>query len=401
MESWTRRRFLYGAGVGMAAFVAPTPLARAARAASGSDPVLVALYLRGGADGLNLVIPQGDPAYAQIRPNLGVPPAAQLPLTGFFGLNPALAALMPCWQSRDLAFVHAAGSPDPTRSHFDAQDFMETGAPGDKGRRDGWLARYLGLLASGEALSGITLAGSRARSMIGTAPSLAFSRIDDFALTGSLPEERRVALESRYALEPLSLLGQSVGDAFAALEVIEAIEASADAPYPASTLGAALRDAAALIRADVGVRVIAVNRGGWDHHVNETPRMNGVAADVADSLAAFQEDLGADADRTLTLAMTEFGRRAAENAEASTEHGHGSVMLALGGPVDGGRVLLRDGRWPGLAPADLFRGQDLAVTTDFRDVFAEILVRHMRLADADPVFPDFTPSPSDFPGLVA
>ena len=364
------------------------------------EPALVALYLRGAADGLNLVVPHADPFYYSARPTIQIPPGEELDLDGFFGLNPALSDLLPLFQSGELAILHAVGSPDPTRSHFDAQDFMEKAAPGDKSITDGWLNRYLVAAGGGDALAGISLRQTKVKALLGPAPALAFGSIGSFSFTGNYPIERRAALETRYELMSDTLLGSSVADAFSALDTIAGVPTDTDVIYPeGSALGRALKDAAALIKARIGVRIIAIDLSGWDHHTSELSRMDAVGGELAAALAAFREDLGTDSNRTLTLCMTEFGRRVAQNGGGGTDHGHGSIMLALGGGIAGGRVITKDAQWPGLAPENLWRGQDLAVTTDFRDVFAEVLRRHMGLADLAPVFPDFPVDAANFPGL--
>jgi uncharacterized protein (DUF1501 family) len=396
---FSRRDFLKQGAAGLTAFLIPNGFARRASAAT-SVPVLVILHLRGGADGLNLVVPAGDPFYYSNRPQIRVPPGSELALDGFFGLNPALGPIQPRFLSGELCVVHACGSPDPSRSHFDAQDFMDYGAPGNPAVRTGWLDRVL--LSSGESdpVAAISL-GYQAPSLFGPAPNLSMAKLADFALTGEFQSQRRAALEGRYSLEPGSLLGGSALDAFAALDRIAAIDPTTSVAYPGSTLASSLRDAAALIKADIGVRFLTVAMTGWDHHTSEVYNMGLVAADLANSLAAFYEDLGESSNATLTLCVSEFGRRVRENG-LGTDHGRGSVMLALGGGVAGGRVITRNG-WPGLAPEQLDRGQDLAVTTDFRDLFSEALHRHMGLpiADLASVFPDFSVDPSNFPGLYA
>jgi uncharacterized protein (DUF1501 family) len=212
--------------------------------------------------------------------------------------------------------------------------------------------------------------------------------------------ERRAALETRYDLMPETLLGSSVMDALSAIDVIAEVPTGTDVIYPqGSALGAALRDAAALIKAQIGVRVVAIDLGGWDHHTSELTRMQALGSDLASALAAFHADLETHSNRTLTLCMTEFGRRVEQNGGGGTDHGHGGIMLALGGGIAGGRVITKDNQWPGLAPEDRWMGQDLMVTTDFRDVFAEVLSRHMLLSNVDPVFPDFSVDPWNFPGL--
>jgi uncharacterized protein (DUF1501 family) len=402
----TRRHFLKTATVALSAFVLPRAGVRRAAAAT-HTPVLVALYLRGGADGLNLVVPAGDPVYYASRPTIGVPAGNALPLDGFFGLNPALAPLLPLYADGALAFVHAVGSPDPSRSHFDCQDFMERAAPGNRSIVDGWLARYLAVAGAGRAIAGVTLRHARAKSLQGAAPSLAFPSLGGFALSGEKVDERRAALEQRYASAGVgaagALLGQAAGLAFDAVDVLAGVTRSTAVAYPPSEVGTALADAAALVKAEIGVRAIAIDVGGWDHHTDTSVRTMEVGGDLAASLAAFHADLGAHAATTLTLAMTEFGRRVAENGGGGTDHGHAGVMMALGGGISGGRVLLAGDVWPGLAPDRLYRGQDLPVTTDFRSVFAEALHRHLLVDEGElaAILPGFTLGRGDFPGLWA
>jgi uncharacterized protein (DUF1501 family) len=277
---------------------------------------------------------------------------------------------------------------------------MEKAAPGDKSIVDGWLNRYLVAAGGGDALAGISLSRTMVKAMLGPAPSLAFSAIGAFRFTGAYQLERRAALEARYDLMPETLLGSSVMDALSAIDVIAEVPTGTDVIYPqGSVLGAALRDAAALIKAQIGVRVIAIDLGGWDHHTSELTRMQALGSELAAALAAFHADLETQSNRTLTLCMTEFGRRVEQNGGGGTDHGHGGIMLALGGGIAGGRVITKDNQWPGLAPEDRWMGQDLMVTTDFRDVFAEVLSRHMLMSDVDPVFPDFSADPWNFPGL--
>ena len=398
----TRRQLLQSAAIGLTAFLLPPSLRRAC--AAGPDPVLVTIFQRGAADGLNTVVPTGDPFYYSSRPGIQVPPGTELPLDGFFGLNPAFGDLHGLYQDGDLCFLHAAGSPDPSRSHFDAQDFMDHGAPGNKSIVDGWLNRYLGVVGSNQPIAGISLANATSPQLAGAAPTLAFASISSFALTGNWAGERRAALAARYGTASDTAVGTTVLDVLEVLDQVGGVDTSTSVVYPAgSALGAALKDAAALIRADIGVRVIAISIGGWDHHTNLVARLAALGAELSASLQAFRDDLGSDLGRTLTLAMTEFGRRIDENGGDGADHGHGGVMMAMGGGVTGGRVLLRNGVWPGLAPANRYIGEDLQVTTDFRDVLAEALNRHMGLAVASmgPIFPGFSASASRFPGLYA
>ena len=400
--SLTRRTFLKTATASLSALIAPGALlhARPARAL-GTDPVLVALYLRGGADALSLVVPHGDPAYYAARPSIRIPAGNEIDLDGFFGFHPSLAPLLPWYQSGRLALLHATGSPDGTRSHFDAQDFMEFAAPGDKTVTVGWLNRFLSAAGLTTPLSGVTLEVAAAKALAGPAGSLAIPALSRFSLSGTYTAERRQAIRAIFgqtADPSLRAMGVNSSDL---IDLIETIDGTTNVAYPGSKLALALKDLAALIKSDVGVRVAAVNHGSWDHHANHHINFPIMAADLASSLAAFATDLGSDLDRTVVLVMSEFGRRVADNGAIGCDHGHGGVMMALGGSVQGGNVLLRNATWPGLAPAQLFQGIDLAATTDFRDVFAELLDRHMGLSNLAPVFPSFSVSASNYPGLFA
>jgi uncharacterized protein (DUF1501 family) len=397
----TRRSVLKTGAIGLTAFLLPSAIGRRVHAA-GSNPVLVSIFQRGAADGLTTCVPTFDPFYYSSRPTMQVPPGTELPLgaTGF-GLYPAFAPLMPIFDAGDVALIHACGSPDPSRSHFDAQDFMDRAAPGNKSITEGWLNRWLSVAGSGEPIQGVSLRTSKAKSMLGPAASVAFESIADFALEGDSVAARRDALETRYSLLPGTTLGGSVTDAFSAVDLVASVDTTTSVVYPPGELGPVLQDAAALIKADIGIKVIAIDIGGWDHHSAQLAALDGVGGQLAASLAAFWTDLGACQSSTLTVAMTEFGRRVGENGALGTDHGHGGLMWALGGGLTGGRVVLKDDQWPGLAPANLFAGQDLAVTTDFRDVFAEILSVHMgtSLAQLAPVFPNFSVSQANLPGL--
>ena len=397
--TFTRRQFLQSTAVGMTAFMLPSWV-RSARAA-GTDPVLVTIFQRGAADGLNTVVPAGDPFYYSSRPGIQVPPGTELALDGFFGLNPAFVDLQGLYQAGDLCFLHAAGSTDPSRSHFDAQDFMDHGARQQDDRRR--LAESLPHdRRRRQPISGVSLSNATAKSLAGAAPSLAFESIAGFALTGNWATERRAALDVRYGMLAGTLIGNNVLDAFEALDLVATVNTATSVIYPnGSDLGAALKDSAALIKANIGVRVIAISIGGWDHHTNLVAQLAPLGAELSGSLKAFHDDLGSDLGRTLTLVMTEFGRRIDENGGDGTDHGHGGVMMAMGGGIAGGRVIVKDSAWPGLAPADRYIGEDLQVTTDFRDVFAEGLNRHMGLAVSGmgPIFPGFSASASRFPGL--
>lgn len=397
-----RRQFLHTATASLAALIAPGVLlkARPARAA-GTDPVIVALYLRGGCDALSLVVPNGDPAYYAARSTILVPAGTELGLDGFFGFHPSLAPLLPFYQSGRLAVLHACGSPSYSRSHFDSQDFMEFAAPDDKTVQVGWLNRFLASAGLTSTLSAVTIENAPAKALAGPVGSLAIPALSRMSLTGTYAAERRVALGQIFGTSTKPIITATGANAVNLIDVIGTVNTTTSVTYPGSKLGLALKDLAALIKGDVGVRVAAVNHASWDHHSNQHLRFPGMAADLGNSLAAFATDLGSDLDRTVVLVMSEFGRRVAQNGAIGSDHGHGGVMLALGGAVQGGQVMLANDTWPGLAPAQLFQGIDLATTTDFRNVFAEVLERHMGLSDPSPVFPNFSVNSSNYPGLFA
>jgi uncharacterized protein (DUF1501 family) len=306
-----------------------------------------------------------------------------------------MAPLKPLWDNRSLAIVHAAGSPDRTRSHFDAQDYMETATPGVKATRDGWLNRYLQASSSDVTpLRGVALARQMPRSLQGRAPSLAFGGVDNFDVRGGMDSQRK--FEAAYEDADNPLLRGTARDAFDAMRTVRSIGApyrpSAGVEYPRSPFGQSLQEIARLAKADVGLEVAFAESSGWDHHVNEGAADGQIAQrldDLARGLAALAADLGDRVADTVILTMSEFGRAAAENGSRGTDHGHGNAMMVIGGSVKGGQVY---GRWPGLREDQRFEGRDLAVTTDFRDVFGEIVTSHLGLsADAlTRVFPGYT-----------
>lgn len=390
-----RREFVRRTALTAAALALPLGARRAAANPS-TDPVLVTIFLRGAADGLNLVVPIGERArYDALRPTIGIPSAQLVGLNARFALHPQLAPLAPLFGSRDLAIVHAVGSPHGTRSHFEAQDYMERAAPGSNAGA-GWLNATLAALGGAAGpLTGVGL-GPAPLSLAGAETTFSTESLDAAASVGG---GRRVALEAMYR-RAKGVLGRGGRGAFSAMDALATVDRATTVTYPAGPLAVGLKDAAALIKSGVGVRVLALEMGGWDHHEDEAPRLDACARSLAGALAAFWQDLGrADRARTCVLVMTEFGRTAAENGSAGTDHGRASAMFALGGPVRGGRVVTR---WPGIAPGDLEDGRDLKVTTDFRDVFAEVLDRHMRIPPAQqaPIFPGFTVNPTNYAGVL-
>ncbi len=408
--SITRRVFLRNgalAVVGTAAI--PAFLTRAAYGVADSvarNKRLVVIFQRGAADGLNIVVPHGEPAYYAMRPSINIPRSAVIDLDGFFGLHPSLSAFQPLWNQRHLAIVHAAGSPDPSRSHFDAQDFMESGTPGVKATEDGWLNRALNALpapANKSAFRAIAMGPSLPRILSGSEPAVAMNNINDFGVGGRNPSATPIAntFEAMYEQSVDTVLHGTGQETFDAVKMLKSADpakykSAAGADYPRGRFGDSLKQLAQLVKADLGVQVAFADIGGWDHHVNEGSTQGQIAnvlREFSQSLAAFWIDLGDLAEDTIVVTMSEFGRTVRENGNRGTDHGHANVMFVLGGPVKGGKVY---GRWPGLDQSQLYEGRDLALTTDFRQVLAEAVSRHMGNTDLARVFPDFDGSPSRF-----
>ncbi|HVP63659.1 MAG TPA: DUF1501 domain-containing protein [candidate division Zixibacteria bacterium] len=383
-----------------------------AETSSARDRRLVVIFQRGAADGLNIVVPHGESAYYRVRPNIAIPRGQVIDLDGHFGLHPSLAAFKPLFEQKHLAIIDAVGSPDPTRSHFDAQDYMESGTPGIKSTEDGWLNRALSstpVPASqpGSPFRGIALGPSLPRALSGSAPAVAVANIDQFGVAGNSPASQPLSttFEAMYSQSVDTVLHGTAQETFDAVKMLKSINPSQYRPaagvfYPRGRFADSLRQCAQLIKANVGVQVAFVDIGGWDHHVNEGSTQGQLAnrlTEFSQSITAFWNDLGSLADETLILTMTEFGRTAHENGNRGTDHGHGSLMFALGGPVRGGRVY---GAWPGLEEHQLHEGRDLNVTTDFRHVVGEAVRNHLGDQNLKTVFPGFDSSPHKFLGYI-
>ena len=382
-----RRVFLKSGAMAMLSLgFAPSFLGRAAAAAGARRKLLIAIFQRGAVDGLNMIVPYGEADYYRLRPTIAIPRpggdrmGSAIDLDGFFGLHPSMAPLKPLWDNHSLAVVHACGSPDNTRSHFDAQDYMESATPGVKATRDGWLNRYLQVSSEERnPLRGVALARTMPRSLEGPAPALAIGSVDEFGVRGAA-----AAFESEYAIAADAPLRGAASDAFAAMRTLQQAAGAPYRPgpgadYPQSPFGKALAEIARLAKADVGLEVAFTELGNWDHHVNEGSVTGQIATrldDFSRGLAALAADLGDRMADTVIVTMSEFGRAAAENGNGGTDHGHGNAMIVIGGNVNGGV----HGKWPGLGDAHRFEGRDLAVTTDFRDVFSEIVANHMRVS---------------------
>jgi uncharacterized protein (DUF1501 family) len=406
--SITRRVFLgNGALTVVGTAAVPAFLTRAVYAAApvgGQKKRLVVIFQRGAADGLNIVVPHGEQAYYAMRPSINIPRKDVMDLDGFFGLHPSMSALQPLWSGRHLAIVHAAGSPDPTRSHFDAQDFMESGTPGVKATDDGWLNRALRSLSEdSSAFRAIAMGSAMPRILSGVEPAVAINSINDFGVGGRNPKSAPIAstFEAMYARSVDAILHGTGQQTFDAVKMLKASDpskytATAAADYPKGRFGDSLKQLAQLIKANLGVQVAFADIGGWDHHVNEGNTQGQIAnvlKDFSQSLAAFWIDLGDLGEDTVIITMSEFGRTARENGNRGTDHGHANVMFVMGGPVKGGQVY---GHWPGLDPSQLYEGRDLAVTTDFRRVIGEAVYQHLGNKNLDQVFPRFEDKPGQF-----
>jgi uncharacterized protein (DUF1501 family) len=397
----TRRIFLRNSALTVVGTAAVPAFLR--RAASGAvapgTPTkrLVVIFQRGAADGLNIVVPHGEQAYYAMRPSINIPKQSVLDLDGFFGLHPSMSSFVPIWNQKHLAIVHAAGSPDPTRSHFDAQDFMESGTPGMKATEDGWLNRSLhSLPAPDAAFRAVAMGPSLPRILSGSEPSVAINNLNDFGISGGNPKAAPVqnSFEAMYAGSVDTVLHGSAQETFEAVKMLKSANPAQYTPttganYPKGRFGESLKQLAQLIKANLGVQVAFVDMGGWDHHVNEgntEGQLANVLRDFSQSLAAFWIDLGDLREDTVVVTMSEFGRTARENGNRGTDHGHANVMFVMGGPVRGGRVY---GQWPGLDQSQLYEGRDLALTTDFRRVIGEAVSHHLGNRDLASVFPGF------------
>lgn len=388
-----RRDFLKSAA--LAGLLPLLPLGRAGWVApawaEGPARRMIVVFLRGAVDGLSVVLPHQEAAYYDVRPHIRIPqpgkPGGAIDLDGRFGMHPAMAALKGLFQDKRLAFVHACGSPDPTRSHFEAQDYMEIGVPGSHAGLDGWMNRLLRELPGPHtATSGVCLGDSIPRILSGPVP------IANFAIGRGRDVLDHPAVEASFA----QLYGSSdaLGKAFAEAQsarkelkghfdaIQKEMQAASHGAPPARGFAGDAQQLARLIRHDPGIRLAFLQLGGWDTHVNQGSSQGQLARalqSLSEGLAALHEGLGSAFADTAIVVMSEFGRTVHENGDAGTDHGHGNVMWLMGGALQGGRVL---GRWPGLGNSQLYQKRDLAVTTDFRDVLAHVLASHFGLADA-------------------
>jgi uncharacterized protein (DUF1501 family) len=415
---FSRRYFLKQGGVAMVGLSAmPAFLQRAVAATPmPNKKQLVVLFQRGAADGLNIVVPFGESNYYRLRPSIAIPQPkrggndAAIDLDGFFGLHPSLAPLEPLFHKNQLAIVHAAGSPDPTRSHFDAQDFMESGTPGLKSTEDGWLNRTLETVPEENAspFRAVAMGPNLPRMLHGSAPAIALPDLKQFKVMSQAPGMNQMVeggFEAMYAQSVDHALHGTGAETFEAIDLLRKADPSKYQPengaqYPTSKLGQSLQQIGQLLKANIGVEVLFVDCGGWDNHVNEggvQGQLSNLLKDLGSGLAAFHQDMGDRMQDIVVVTMSEFGRTAKENGNRGTDHGHANCMFLLGGDVRGGQVY---GKWPGLNDHQLNEGRDLALTTDFRSVVGEVLSKHIGVKELSAVFPGFDNNPHKFPGLV-
>jgi uncharacterized protein (DUF1501 family) len=403
----TRRAFMKGGAMAVVgASAVPSFLTRSvlaqATTAQAQGKKLVVIFQRGAADGLNIVVPHREKAYYELRPTIAIPQNQVIDLDGFFGLHPAMSPLMPLWDQGHLAVVHACGSPDPTRSHFDAQDFMESGTPGFKATPDGWLNRALAAEDAARrvhkpesAFRAVALGSQIPRTLQGKVPAVAVGNVGDFSVGGQNPAAAPIAtsFESMYDQSVNAVLHGTGSETFEAVKMLKATDPGKYTPapganYPNGAFGNSLKQIAQLMKANLGVEAAFADIGGWDTHQNQGS-VNGQLAnrlkEFSESIAAFWIDMGDQAENITLVSMSEFGRTVHQNGTGGTDHGHANVMFALGGPVHGRKVY---GKWPGMGKGQLYEDRDLAITTDFRQVLGEAAFKTLGARNLNIVFPD-------------
>jgi len=383
-----------------------------AQAVTAPGRQLVVIFQRGAADGLNVVVPYREKNYYAMRPGIAIPDNQVIDLDGFFGLHPALAPFKPLYDQGHLAIIHAAGSPDMSRSHFDAQDYMESGTPGVKSTDDGWLNRALqaeDLRHHQEhtAFRALALGSQVPRTLAGKVPAIALSNVNNFTVGGKgpAPSQAATAFQAMYGESGDSILHATGDETFDAVKMLRAANPGqytplAGANYPNNEFGNNMKQIAQLLKANLGVEAAFTDVSGWDTHQNQ----GGVTGQLADRLrefssaiAAFWLDMGPAAENITLVTMSEFGRTARQNGTGGTDHGHANAMFVLGGHVKGGKVY---GRWPGLADEQLNEGRDLTVTTDFRQVLGEAVAKTIGANNLEVVFPGAKLQPNSFLRLI-
>ncbi len=419
-----RRYFLKSSGITLASFglmsVAPQFLHQFANAqtltdARGKKKILITIFQRGAVDGLNMIVPHGESEYYNLRRTIAIQKPNQadgaINLDGYFGLHPSLKPLEKFWQSKQMAIVHSVGSPDNTRSHFDAQDYMEAGTPGVKSTRDGWLNRVLQerKTVQDSPFRAVSMTQQLPRSLYGRAPSVAMTNLADFAINaGVYTQSVQGGFEGIYQQASKDSLNETGKETFEAVNFLKQANPSQyraenGARYPNNPFGQSLLQIAQLIKANVGLEIAFTDTPGlnWDTHANEGGARGQIAnllGNFGQAIAAFATDLGKRMDDVVILTMSEFGRTARENGTRGTDHGHANSMLVLGNSVKGGKVY---GDWKGLDAQNLYEGRDLAVTTDFRDVFGEIAAKHLGNKNLDKIFPKYSANAKNFRGFMS
>jgi uncharacterized protein (DUF1501 family) len=402
-----RRQFLQSSALSTALFgvtgVLPASLSTvfaAPLSKKAKQPILICIFQRGAVDGLSMLVPYQDASYYSARRSIAIAKPGQaggaLTLDGEFALHPAMSSLLPFWKEQRMSAVVAVGSPNNTRSHFDAQDYMESGTPGIKSTRDGWMNRVLQAQQSSKTpFAGVAMTSQTPRSMMGRANIVTMTNLSQFSVNaGRMSGEMQGGFEGLWQEKNQQAFGDAGNETFSAIEFLKKsgaarIQTENGAQYPNSALGRSLRQIAQLIKADVGLQLGFAETGGWDTHVNQgaaTGQLANNLRDFSSSIAAFMTDLGPQRDNVILLTMSEFGRTVRENGSRGTDHGHGNVMFALGSKINGRKIL---GDWKGLDNSVLFEERDVPVTTDFRDVLSELAQQHLGTKDRRALFPGF------------
>jgi uncharacterized protein (DUF1501 family) len=407
----TRRGFMKGGALALVGTsVIPSFLTRSIYAemttAAANKKKLVVIFQRGACDGLNVVVPYTEKNYYSMRPTIAIQPNEVIDLNGFFGLHPQMAAFKPLYDQGHLAIVHAVGSPDPSRSHFDAQDYMESGTPGVKVTPDGWLNRALQtepLTGKPTAFRAVALGTDVPRTLQGKVPAIAVANLADFSVAGKGPQTSSIsnAFQAMYDESTDAVLHGTGEETFEAVKMLKAADPAKYQPaagvsYPNTAFGNSMKQIAQLLKANLGVEAAFSDIGGWDTHQNQGGA-NGQLAnrlkEFSETIAAFWQDMGSDQENITLVTMSEFGRTARQNGTGGTDHGHANVMFVLGGAVKGGKIY---GKWPGVADEQLNEGRDLKVTTDFRNVLGEAAYKTLGSRQLDVVFPQANVDPRTF-----
>jgi uncharacterized protein (DUF1501 family) len=414
----TRRAFMKGGAMALVGTsVVPAFLRRSVLAqttsAQAAGKKLVVIFQRGAADGLNIVAPHAEANYYRLRPTIAIPQNQLIELDGFFGLHPAMQSFKPLFDQGHLAMIHATGSPDTTRSHFDAQDFMESGTPGVKATPDGWLNRALQAEdlrrpTTHTAFRAVALGSQVPRTLDGKIPAVAVNQLQDFGVAGKNPNAAPIssAFEAMYAGSVDTVLHGTGQETFEAVRMLKATDPAhykpvAGANYPNGAFGDHMKQIAQLLKANLGVEAAFTDIGGWDTHQNQGS-VNGQLAnclrDFSQGISAFWTDMAEEAENVTVVTMSEFGRTAEQNGTGGTDHGHANVMFVLGGSVKGGKVY---GKWPGMATEQLYQNRDLAITTDFRQVLGEAAYKTLGARNLELVFPGSELKTTQFLSLMS